>query len=92
MRCRRDTATICLRAPACACATPLHIHSTVHVMDARGQIGSGTLTLFSFQLPGLMNLPSAGRTGRTTARRHCLPLREFPVLEESNAFFIDAGS
>ena len=40
-------------------------------------------SLFSFQLPGIMYLPLAGRTMRTTARRNCLPLCEFHVLEEN---------
>lgn len=41
------------------------------------------LTLFFFQLPGLMYLPLAGQTGRTTARRHYLPLRELPAPKKN---------
>ena len=49
-------------------------------MDARDQIGSGMVDVVLFQLPGLMYLPLAGRTGRTTARRHYLPLRGLPLI------------
>ena len=68
MRCRRETTILHCRVPAYAYATPSHIHSSVHVKDARDQIGSGTIGLFSSQLPGIMYLPLAGRTMRPTAR------------------------
>jgi hypothetical protein len=60
----------------------------VLVTGGRAQNGLGTIHVltsssFSFQLPGLMHLPLTGWTMRTTARRRCLPPREFPVLEEN---------
>ena len=38
-------------------------------------------SFFSFQLQGLMHLPLAGQSMRPTARRYCLPAREFPAVD-----------
>ena len=51
--------------------------------DARDQNGLRTIHVVSHQLLGLRYPPSGGRSTRPTARRHCLPAREFLMLNEN---------
>ena len=71
----------------CATAVPSGIRSLVPVPPAKTGHISGAVTRCSSQPGKLMYLLLAGRNGRPTAQRLCLPRRELLVAAEKTVVF-----